>query len=90
MQFNRDRTDFSKWYGTNEYQDFPGGSSSKESAYDVGATGDTDSIPGLGISPGGGHGNPLQDSGLENPHGQRSPWGRKESDTTERLSMHIT
>ena len=37
-------------------------------------------IPGLGRSPGGGHGNPLQDSCLENPHGQRSlegysPWG---------------
>ena len=34
-------------------------------------------------------------SGLENPHGQRSlagysPWGHKESDTTERLStQHI-
>ena len=44
--------------------------------------------PGLGRSPGGGHGNPLQYSGLENPHGQRSlagysPWGHKESDTTE-------
>ena len=41
--------------------------------------------------PGGGHGNPLQYSCLENPHGQRSlvgyrPWGRKESDTTEQLS----
>ena len=38
-----------------------------------------------------GHGNPLQYSCLENPHGQRSlagysPWGHKESDTTERLS----
>ena len=35
-----------------------------------------------------GHGNPLQYSCLENPHGQRSlasysPWGHKESDTTE-------
>ena len=54
---------------------------------------DLGSIPGLGRSPGGGHGNPLQDSFLENPHGQRSlatysPWGRKESDTTERLSTH--
>ena len=29
-------------------------------------------IPGLGIFPGGGHGNPLQYSCLENPHGQRS------------------
>ena len=42
-------------------------------------------------SPGGGHVNPLQCSCLENPHGQRSlegysPWDRKESDVTERLS----
>ena len=29
--------------------------------------GDLGSIPGLGISPGGGHGNPLQYSRLENP-----------------------
>ena len=45
-------------------------------------------IPGLGRSPGGGHGNALQYSCLENPHGQRilagySPWGLKESDTIE-------
>ena len=50
-------------------------------------------IPGLGRSPGGGHGNPLQYSCLENPRGQRSlagysPWGHKESDTTEQLT-HI-
>jgi len=36
----------------------------------------------------GGQGNPLQYSCLKNPHGQRnlvaySPWGLKESDTTE-------
>ena len=31
-----------------------------------------DSIPGLGRSPGGGNGNSLQYSCLENPHGQRS------------------
>ena len=48
----------------------------------------TSSIPGSGISPGGGHGNPLQYSCLEKSHGQRSlagysPWGFKESDTTE-------
>ena len=30
---------------------------------------DVDSIPGLGKSPGEGHGNPLQYSCLENPHG---------------------
>ena len=67
---------------------FPGGSDSKESACNAG---DMGLIPGLGRSPGGGHSNPLQYSCLENPHGQRnlegySPWGRRESDTTERLS----
>ena len=31
---------------------------------------DAGSIPGLGRSPGGGHGNPLQNSCLENPPGQ--------------------
>ena len=53
--------------------------------------GDLGSIPGLGKSPGGGHGNPLQYSFLENLHGQRSleacsPWGHKELDTTEQLN----
>ena len=33
---------------------------------------DVGSIPGLGRSHGGGHGNPLQYSCLENPHGERS------------------
>ena len=46
---------------------FPGGSVGKESAYNAEDTGDTGSIPGLGGSPGGGHGNPLQYSCLENP-----------------------
>ena len=43
---------------------FPGGSDGKESACNAG---DLGSIPGLGRSPGGGHGNPLQYSCLENP-----------------------
>ena len=43
--------------------------------------GDVGSIPGLGRSPGDGHGNPPQNSCLENS-GQRSlagysPWGRR-------------
>ena len=33
----------------------------------AGATGDVSSVPGLGRSPGGGNGNPLQCSCLENP-----------------------
>ena len=62
-----------------------GGSDGKESACN---SEDLGSIPGLGRSPGGGHGNPLQYSCLENLHGQRSlagysPWGLKKSDTTE-------
>ena len=53
---------------------------------------DAGSIPRLGRSPGGGRGNPLQYSCLENPHGQRSlagysPWRRKELDMTERLAL---
>ena len=49
---------------------FPGGSDGKESACNGG---DPSSIPGLGRSPGGGHGNPLQYSCLENPM-DRGAW----------------
>ena len=48
---------------------FPGGSDGKELTYNAG---DLGSVPGLGRSPGGGNGNPLHCSCLENPHGQRS------------------
>ena len=66
---------------------FPGSSDGKESTCNVG---DPGSISGLGRSPGGRHGNPLQCSCLENPHGWRSlagysPWSHKESDMTEPL-----
>ena len=62
--------------------------SSKESACNAGVTGDIGSIPGSGSSPGGGNGNPLQYSCLENPYGQRSlggnsPWCCKELNMTE-------
>ena len=49
--------------------------------------GDAGSVPGLGRSPGGGHGNPLYYSYLENPM-DRGAWQaivhgiRKDSDTT--------
>ena len=46
-----------------------GDSDGKESACNMG---ELASIPGLGRSPTEGHGNPLQFSCLENPHGQRS------------------
>ena len=61
-----------------------GSSESKESTCNVR---DLGSIPGLGRSSGGGHGNPTEYSCLENSHGERSlvgysPWGPKELDMT--------
>ena len=65
------------------YNDFPGGSDGKASAYNAG---DPDSVPGLGRSPGEGNGNALQYSCLENPmdggackatvHGIAKSWTR--------------
>ena len=70
----------SKWKA--KLRSFAGSSAVKESACNEG---DLSLIPGLERSPGGGHGNPLQYSCLENPHGLRnlvgySPCGHKESD----------
>ena len=70
---------------------FPGDSASKEPACNEG---DLGSIPGSGRSLGGRHGNLLHHSCLKNSHGQRSlvgysPWGHKESDTTEQLNFHF-
>ena len=67
---------------------FPGGSDSKESTCNVG---DLGSISGLGRSPGGDHGNPLQYSCLENLHGQSnlagySPWVHAVAKSQTRLS----
>ena len=76
---------------------FPGGSAGKELACNAG---DLGSVPGLGRSPGEGKGYPLQYSGLENYIRTiqsntellelSSPWGHKELDTTEQLSLHFT
>ena len=68
----------------------PGSLDGKESACNAG---DLGLIPGLGRSPGRGHGSPLQYFCPENPHRQRSlvgcsPWGHKELDMTERLSTN--
>ena len=52
---------------------FPGGTSGKEPIANAGDVRDTGSVPGPGRSPGGGHGNPLQYSCLENPM-DRGAW----------------
>ena len=64
---------------------FPDGAEVKVSARNAG---DPGSIPGSGRSPGEGNGNPLQYSCLKKS--MDSLWGRKESDTTERLHFHLT
>ena len=71
---------------------FPGGSVVKNMQANAENAGDTSLIPGSGRSPGGGNGNPLQYSCLENLQGQRSlvgfsPWVA-ESYMTEWLSTH--
>ena len=58
------------------------------------STGDTGLVTGLGGSPGGGNGNPLQYFCLENPMDRGAWWATaqgvvKESDMTEQLSTNI-
>ena len=64
---------------------FPGGTSGKEPACHAGGIGDTGSIPGSGRSPGGGNGNPLQYSCLENSMDRGAWWATVHEiiDTTE-------
>ena len=66
---------------------FPGFSDGRESTGNVGHRG---SIPGLRRCPGGGHGNPLQYSCLENPMNRGAWWAAvhrvTESDSTEHRS----
>ena len=56
---------------TIQFVGFPSGSARKESTYNVR---DLGSVPGLGRSPGGGHGSPLQYSCLENSMDRTAWW----------------
>ena len=55
---------------------------------------DEDLIPGSERCPGGGYGNSLQYSFLDNPRaeelGSYSPWSHKELDMTERLTLSLS
>ena len=74
---------------------FSGGSDGKAYAYNAG---DTRLIPGSGRFPGEGNGNPRPSSPVSMPgefHEQRSPagyspWGCKESDMTEQLTLSLS
>ena len=66
----------------------------KELTCSAGDAGDMGSIPGLGSSPGGGNGNPLQYSGLGNPMERGAWWTTvhgvaKKLDMTEHTHTHI-
>ena len=66
-----------KWIGSSSISNhigLPLWLTGKESACNAGATGDVGLIPGLGRSPGGGHGNMLQYSCLENPMDRGAWW----------------
>ena len=65
---------------------FPCGSAGKESTCNVG---DLGLIPGLGRSPGEGKGLLTPVSWPAEFHGLYRPWGCKQSDTTERLSLSL-
>ena len=66
---------------------FPCGSTGKESSCNVE---DIGSIPGLGRSPGEGERLPTPVFWLGGFYGPYSPWGRKESNTTEQISLSFT
>ena len=93
LQFRRPQ--FDSWVGkmgwrrdrlpTPVFLGFPCGSAGKESTCNGGNLG---SIPELGRFPGEGKGCPLQCSGLENFMDCIGPWGWKELDTAERLSLY--
>ena len=76
------------------YWGFPGGSVVKKKKKNLPANArDTDSIPGLGRSPGEGNGNPLQYYCLGNPmdrgsHRQTVHGVAKESDTTKQQQQY--
>ena len=71
----------------------PGGSVVKNLPANTGGSGDLSFITRFGRSPGGGNGNPLQYSCLENPMDRGAWWvivhSIKELDATEHTHLHI-
>ena len=84
-----DQAEFPMLYSNFPLAIFPGGTGSKEPPANTGDIRDADLIPGSGRYPGGGHGNPLQYSCLENPMDRGAWWATVKSQTRlKQLSMH--
>ena len=66
---------------------FPDGSVVKNPPVTAGDTGNTGSIPGSGRSPGGGNGNPLQYSCLENSMDRAAWWSIVHGDAKSQTGL---
>ena len=71
------------------YRGFPGGASGKILPANSGDSKDLGSVPGLGRSPGGGNGNPLQYSCVENSM-DRGAWWATVHGTTKSQPQYVT
>ena len=67
-------TSFTVWLLIGSWKGFPGGPVVKNPPANAGDIRDPGSIPRMGRSSGGGHGNPLQHSCLENPVDRGAWW----------------
>ena len=65
------------------------GSVVKNPSANVGDSGDMGSIPGSGRSPGGGNGNPLQFSCLENPMARGPWWAAAQGVTKSQTQLNV-
>ena len=86
---NSPELEFARWYF--KPPDFPGDSVIKKPPANVGDAGNRSLIPGLGRSPGGGNGNPLQWVGES--HGERSMVGyiiHGVAKSLTKLMLHVT
>ena len=86
-QTHRRRTNLWSSKGDNGRKGFPCGSAGKESACNAG---DLDLIPGLERSSGEGERLPTPIFWPGEFHGLYSPWGHKELDMTEQLSLSLS
>ena len=84
-------SDWTEWTELPFYWGFPGDTVVKNIPANAGDIRDAGSIPGSGIYPGGGNGNPLQYSCLENPMYRGAWWPTVHGVTNSwtRLSDHI-